>query len=83
MFFAILKPDGSPAGLRASMAEAQAFIAEQEPDVLLQAGWVIHPISSPADAERARLKVVWNLTLEKIDAASGEVVETVNLEGVD
>lgn len=83
MLFAICNPDGKPVGARLSMADAQAFIAEQEPDVLAQGQWKIHPVQTPADAERAGLKLVWTLELQKFDAVTGDLVETVNLEGED
>lgn len=83
MLYAIVNPAGVPVGARLSMADAQAFIAEQEPDVLLQGKWKIHPISSPEDAEKARLKIVWTLELKKFSASTGECEETVFLEGED
>ncbi len=82
--FAIRKPDGSvlPAA-EPSMKAAQDRIAELEPDVLLQAKWQIHPISSRRDAEAARIDMHWTLTVEKFDGATGELVETVEREGVN
>jgi hypothetical protein len=80
MFFAALKPDKTPLGAYPSMKAAQDAIAADEPDVLRQSQYQIHPIQSPADADALKLKVCVHWKLEKFDGefagqAPAEVLE--------
>jgi predicted secreted hydrolase len=81
MIYAVRAPDGSVPGARVSMAEAQQWIAEMEPDVLRQADWQIHPIDSPADAEAAKVRLQWHIRLDKFEGDA--LVETIERQGVE
>jgi predicted secreted hydrolase len=81
VIYAVRAPDGSVPGARASMKEAQDWIAEMESDPIEQGKWQIHPISSPADAEAAKLRLHWHIRLEKFEGDT--LVETIEREGVD
>lgn len=83
MLYVAFTPDGKPLEVRTSMADAQALIAEIEPDVVEQGRYVIHPISGPADAERLKINLIWKIKLEKFDGSTGELMETVEREGVN
>lgn len=83
MLYVAFRPDGSPAGVRASMADAQALIAEIEPDVMEQCKYQIHPVKDPEDAERLKINLHWKITIEKFDDVTGELVETIEREGVN
>ncbi len=84
MIYAIRKPDGTIHPVPAdSMASAQNLIAILEPDVVEQGKWQIHPIAGPDDAERLKINLIWKLRLEKFDGVTGELVETVEREGVN
>ena len=64
----------------ASLADAQAEIAQREPDVVAQAAWAIHPLPTPESADAARLRVNATYTLEKYDER-GELIERITGEG--
>ncbi len=82
MIFAIRKPDGQVLSeAKLTMREAQERIAELEPDIVEQGKWQIHPLDSQEDCERARIKMVWKLKLEKFEGET--LVETIEREGVN
>lgn len=85
MFFVALKPDKSPLGIYADMRSAQEAIAVDEPDIVKQGTYQIHPIADPSDAERLNLKVLWKIEIEKRngDDQSQPPVEIVVREGVN
>lgn len=83
MIYAVVNPSGQPIGPFASMADAQAAIAELEPDIIAQGLYKIHPIANARDAEAAKINVIWKVKLEKFDGETGELVETVEREGVN
>jgi hypothetical protein len=65
--YAALKPDKTPLGIYPDMTSAQQAIAIDEPDVLKQALYQIHPISVPSDADALKLKINIHYRLEKFD----------------
>lgn len=82
LLYVVLKPDKTPLPAPyLSMADAQIAIAEIEPDVLAQAAYQIHPIASPADAERLKIKVQIDWKLEKFDGEYVGQAPTEVLEG--
>lgn len=82
MFFVIVGPDG-PVGGHLSMRDAQDAIDAITPEITERQRYVIHPIANAKDAEAARIKVHWRLELKKFDGETGELVETLEREGVN
>jgi hypothetical protein len=76
------KPDKSPLGIYPDMGAAQAAIAVDEPCIIKQGLYQIHPISSQKDADALKLKINIHYCLEKFDGdyAGQQPVEV--LEGV-
>lgn len=85
MFYVALKPDKTPLGLYADMRSAQDAIAVEEPDIVKQGLYQIHPIADSTDIDRLKLKVIWKIEIEKRngDDQSQPPVETVIREGVN
>jgi hypothetical protein len=84
--FAAVKPDKSPLGLFITMKDAQDAIAADEPDIIKQGQYQIHPI--PEDPDEAqdllgvlKLKIVETWKVEKFDGeyVGQEPVEIVEL----
>lgn len=71
--FAAFKPDKTLLGIYPDMLSAQIHIAATEPDVVAAGLYVIHPINKC----KAKFE---KIVVEKFDAATGELVETVTLE---
>jgi hypothetical protein len=80
--YVALKPDKSPLGIYPDMGAAQAAIAVDEPCIIKQGLYQIHPISSQKDADALKLKINIHYCLEKFDGdyAGQQPVEV--LEGV-
>lgn len=78
--YAALKPDRSPLGIYPDMASAQQAIAADEPDVLKQSLYQIHPISAPRDVDALSLKLKIHFELVKFDL-DGNVIEIREGEG--
>jgi hypothetical protein len=80
--YVALKPDKKPLGIYPDMAAAQTAIAIDEPDIIKQGLYQIHPIQSPKDADALKLKINIHYKLEKFDGdyIGQEPVEV--LEGV-
>lgn len=83
MIYVVVTAEGKPLGGYPSMRDAQEAIAAVEPDVVLQGTYKIHPIANPGDAERVKLNLIWKITVDKFDGETGELVETVEREGVN
>ncbi len=75
--------EGDAIGVFPSMEDAQQAIAAREPDIVAQGEYGIHCIQSPRDAERVKLNLHWHITLEKFDGETGELLETIEREGVN
>ena len=84
--FAAVKPDKKPLGLYATMKEAQDAIAADEPDIIKQGLYQIHPIPDDPDERQEllgilKLKVIETWKIEKFDGeyVGQEPVEVVEL----
>jgi hypothetical protein len=80
--YVALKPDKSPLGIYPDMREAQKAIAIDEPCIIKQGLYQIHPIQSPKDADALKLKIDIHYRLEKFEGdytgqAPIEVIEGV------
>ena len=68
LLYVVLKPDKTPVATPyLSMEEAQIAIAEIEPDPVKQGEYQIHPIASVEEANRLKIKVIEEITLECFD----------------
>jgi hypothetical protein len=78
-----LKPDKSPLGIYPDMGAAQRAIGIDEPDIIKQGLYQIHPISTPADADALKLKIQISYRLEKFegDYTGQAPVEVIEGEG--
>jgi hypothetical protein len=65
--YVALKPDKTPLGIYPDMGAAQAAIAIDEPCIIKQGLYQIHPISTPKDADALKLKIEIHYCLEKFD----------------
>jgi hypothetical protein len=83
--YVALKPDKTPLGIYSDMGEAQGAIAIDEPCIIKQGLYQIHPIRTPRDAEALKLNLHWKIEIEKRDGddQSQPPVETVVREGVN
>jgi hypothetical protein len=82
VLYVVLKPDKTPLPAPyLSMGDAQAAIAEIEPDVIAQCGYQIHPLESAQDAERLKIKIQVDWKLEKFDGEYVGQAPTETLEG--
>lgn len=85
MTFVAIKPDTKPLGLYHTMADAQEAIAMDEPDILKQAQYQIHPV--PDDpVERADMSSILKLKITETWAISkfdGEYVGQDPVEVVE
>lgn len=80
--YVALKPDKSPLGIYSDMGTAQLAIAADEPCIIKQGLYQIHPIQSPKDVDALKLKLNIHFCLEKFDGdftgqAPVEVIEGV------
>lgn len=83
--YVALKPDKTPLGMYPDMPAAQAAIAIDEPCVIKQGLYQIHPIQTPRDAEALKLNLHWKIEIQKRngDDQSQPPVEIVVREGVN
>lgn len=65
--YVALKPDKTPLGIYLDMGAAQTAIAVDEPCIIKQGMYQIHPIQSPKDADALKLKINIEYRLEKFD----------------
>lgn len=80
--YVALKPDRTPLGIYPDMGAAQTAIAVDEPCVIRQGLYQIHPISSPKDADALKLKVEIHYRLEKFEGDYVGQAPIEVLEGV-
>lgn len=81
--FVALKPDKTPLGLYPDMKAAQDGIAADEPDVVKQSAYQIHPIADPKDLDRLKLKLLVHFKLEKFEGEGtcGKLLEVIEYDG--
>lgn len=65
--YVALKPDKTPLGIYPDMGSAQDAIAIDEPDIIRQGLYQIHPIRTQGDADALKLKINIHYRLEKFD----------------
>jgi hypothetical protein len=80
VFFVALRQDKTPLGIYPDMKAAQDAIAAEEPDVIIQGRYRIHPIEGPKDADVLKIKLNIHYRLDKFDEA-GNLIETLEGEG--
>jgi hypothetical protein len=80
--YVALKPNKTPLGIYPDMGAAQAAIAIDEPCVIRQGLYQIHPISTPRDADALKLKIEIHYCLEKFDGDYAGQAPVEVLEGV-
>jgi hypothetical protein len=81
--YVALKPDKTPLGIYPDMGAAQTAIAADEPCIIRQGLYQIHPIQSPKDADALKLKIQIHYRLEKFygDYTGQTPVEVIEGEG--
>lgn len=81
--YVALKPDKTPLGIYPDMGLAQAAIADDEPCIIKQGLYQIHPIRTQGDADALKLKVQIHYRLEKFEGeCTGQApVEVIEGEG--
>lgn len=81
MFFVVLKPDKTPMESPfMTMADAQAAVAQAEPDIVLQSNYRIHPIHQISELKTLGVKHRETVTIEKFD---GEYVGQPPVEVIE
>lgn len=80
--FVALKPDKTPLGIYPDMGAAQTAIAADEPCIVKQGLYQIHPISTQGDADALKLKVQIHYRLEKFDGDYAGQAPVEVIEGV-
>jgi hypothetical protein len=81
VIYVVVDPNEKVSATRASMREAQEWIAEHEPDILEQNKWHIYPVDPQNMGDSARFKLKWHIKVEKFE--DGQLVETIEREGED
>lgn len=80
--YVALKPDKTPLGIYPDMGAAQAAIAVDEPCVIRQGLYQIHPIQTPKDADALKLKINIHYRLEKFEGDYAGQAPVEVIEGV-
>ncbi len=80
--YVALKPDKTPLGIYPDMGAAQAAIATDEPCIIRQGLYQIHPIREPKDADALKLKLNIHYRLEKFDGECEGQLPVEVIEGV-
>lgn len=80
--YVALKPDKTPLGIYPDMGAAQKAIEAEEPCIIKQGLYQIHPIRTQGDADALKLKINIEFRLEKFNGdytgqAPVEVIEGV------
>lgn len=81
MFYVVLKPDKTPMESPfMTMADAQAAVAQAEPDIVLQSNFRIHPIHNLSDLKALSVTQRETVVIEKFD---GEYVGQAPVEVIE